>query len=98
MRLTCPCCGERPIDEFVCHGEATGPRPDASAPTAMADFVTYVYERTNPAGVNEELWYHSAGCHLWLFVKRNILNHEIVSIEPARDVALRKKAAAKGGA
>jgi methylglutamate dehydrogenase subunit B len=88
MRLTCPCCGERGLDEFAYYGDATAVRPDASAPTAMSDFVAYAYERNNVAGVHRELWYHAAGCHLWLVVTRNVVTHEVKSVETAREVAL----------
>lgn len=98
MRINCPCCGERAVDEFVCYGEAPGARPDMASPTAMADYVTYVFERTNPAGPNRELWYHASGCHLWLLVTRNVLNHEIIRVEEARKVAAQRHAGAKGGA
>ena len=70
MRINCPCCGERGLDEFVYHGDASVTRPDALAPSAMADFVSYVYERTNTPGLHRELWFHAAGCHSWLVVTR----------------------------
>ena len=38
MRINCPCCGERSVDEFAYHGDATVRRPDAKAPDAMAQF------------------------------------------------------------
>lgn len=90
MRITCPCCGERSLDEFVYHGDATVRRPDASAPDAMTQFTNYVFIRANPAGVHRELWYHSAGCHAWLVVTRVVATHTIVGVELARDVAVRR--------
>jgi methylglutamate dehydrogenase subunit B len=88
MRFNCPCCGERGLDEFVYYGDATVTRPDASAATAMADFLAYAYDRSNVAGLHRELWYHAAGCHLWLVVTRNVVTHEVKAVERARDVAL----------
>ena len=41
----------------------------------------YVYFRDNPAGLHKEHWHHSAGCHAWLTVTRNITTHEIVAVE-----------------
>ena len=70
LAAPCPCCGDRGVDEFAYYGDASVTRPDASAPTAMADFIAYAYERTNSAGLHRELWYHAAGCHLWLVVTR----------------------------
>jgi sarcosine oxidase subunit delta len=88
MRIACPYCGERSLDEYVYSGDATVRRPDMSSPTAAADFVSYVYERTNPPGRHRELWYHAAGCHAWLVVTRDVSTHAIASVEPAKDVAL----------
>ncbi len=91
MRIACPHCGERSLDEFVYLGDATVQRPDAASPTAMDQFVAYTFERTNPPGPHRELWYHSAGCHAWLVVTRNIATHAISNVELARDVALATK-------
>jgi methylglutamate dehydrogenase subunit B len=87
MRLQCPFCGERSCDEFVYHGDAQVSRPDGLAAGALEAFVAYVYERTNPPGLQRELWYHAAGCHAWLVVTRNITTHAISSVETAREVA-----------
>jgi sarcosine oxidase subunit delta len=61
----------------------------------MADFTRYVFERSNPAGLHRELWYHAAGCHAWLVVTRNIATHAISSVEIARDVAIERNSQAK---
>ncbi len=97
MRINCPYCGERSLDEYLYYGDATLVRPDPTAPDAMAKFVAYVYERDNPAGLHSELWYHAAGCHSWLVVSRNVTNHTITSIGLAKEVALKRVAAAQGG-
>ncbi len=98
MRIICPHCGERGLDEFVYHGDASLTRPDPASATAMADFVRYAFERENKAGAHRELWYHSAGCHAWLVVTRNVITHAIASVELARDVALARDLAARTGA
>jgi methylglutamate dehydrogenase subunit B len=98
MRIACPYCGERSLDEFVYSGDATVKRPDAASPTAMEDFVRYAYERTNPPGMHRELWYHSAGCHAWLVVTRGVATHVITSVEVARDVARAEQASANSAA
>jgi heterotetrameric sarcosine oxidase delta subunit len=95
MRISCPCCGERSLDEFVYHGDATVRRPDFQSPTAMNDFIAYVYERNNIPGVHQELWYHSAGCHAWLVVTRAIATHVITSVELAKTFALSRNHPAK---
>lgn len=83
MRIPCPNCGSRDVREFVYSGDASVKRPDANAPDAVERFVTYVYERDNPAGPHRELWYHSFGCQAWLVVTRNTANHEILEVKPA---------------
>jgi sarcosine oxidase subunit delta len=95
MRINCPCCGERSLDEFIYHGDATVVRPDLASPTAMADYVTYVFERTNTPGLHKELWYHATGCRSWLVVTRGLATHVITSVELAKDVALGRVAKTK---
>lgn len=96
MRITCPHCGERSLDEYLYLGDASVARPDPSTPDAAAQFYAYGYERQNVAGPHKELWYHSAGCHAWLVVERDTRTHEIASVALAKDVALARNAG-KGG-
>jgi len=97
MRIACPHCGERSLDEFLYSGDATVRRPEGATtsadtgPDEMDAFVRYVYERSNPPGLHRELWYHAAGCHTWLVVTRGIATHAITAVETAKDVALRAK-------
>ncbi len=53
----------------------------------------YVYLRDNPAGPHRELWQHVAGCRAWLVVTRDTRTHEVLRVEPARDVALARAGA-----
>lgn len=82
MRISCPYCGERDAREFSYLGDAKLERPDPHSPDALDRFVSYVYLRENPAGEHRELWYHGAGCQVWLTVTRNTRTHEISSVEP----------------
>jgi sarcosine oxidase subunit delta len=82
MRIPCPYCGSRDIAEFAYHGDATLTRPAAGE-----DMHDYVYLRDNKAGVHQELWYHSAGCHAWLTVTRNVVTHEILEAVLTHDEA-----------
>jgi sarcosine oxidase subunit delta len=83
MRIVCPHCGERPVDEFVDLGAAGLKRPDAGA--GMSDWVDYVYLRDNKAGAHRELFYHVGGCRAWLVVTRDTRTHAIASVTAARE-------------
>jgi sarcosine oxidase subunit delta len=78
MRLTCPFCGERGIEEFSYAGDAALRRPAMDADPAA--WVDYVYMRTNPAGPHSELWYHTAACRQFLKVERDTRTHAILSV------------------
>jgi sarcosine oxidase subunit delta len=77
LRLNCPFCGDRGIEEFSYAGDAGAVRP---APDAeMSAWVDYVYVRDNPAGIHGELWYHAAACRQVLCVQRDTRTHAILS-------------------
>lgn len=77
MRIHCPYCGERSLEEFVVQGEVAGPRPTVDDLKTMHD---YVHLRTNEFGPTKELWYHANGCRRWLVVSRNTRDHAILSV------------------
>lgn len=87
MRIPCPHCGPRGHDEFVYYGDAAPRRPAASGADAAAAFFAYAYLRDNPAGAHRELWYHAAGCELWIVVERDTRTHAILGAAPARPIA-----------
>ena len=80
MRIPCPFCGPRDINEFAYHGDATTVRP-----VDGDDMHDYVYLRDNLPGMHKEHWYHSAGCHAWLTVTRNVSTHEILDAALAQE-------------
>ena len=81
MRIPCPCCGERMVEEFTYLGDRMlMDRPDEGV---TADFI---YLRDNPAGRHSELWYHEQGCRSWLVVERDTTTHEIFGAELAEEV------------
>jgi sarcosine oxidase subunit delta len=98
MRISCPHCGERALDEFSYLGDASVTRPDPAAADAADAFYTYAYERRNIAGPTQELWYHQAGCHAWLVVTRDTRTHEISDVKAAQDVALERVNSTTGAA
>jgi methylglutamate dehydrogenase subunit B len=98
MRIPCCYCGQRSNEEFAYLGDATVTRPEVGAAAPIDDggrrqWADYVYLRHNPSSVHRELWQHVAGCRSWLVVTRNLRTHEILKVEPARDVALARKQA-----
>jgi sarcosine oxidase subunit delta len=93
MRIDCCYCGVRGNEEFAYLGDANVERPDADPARPLDDavwqrWVDYVYLRDNPAGAHRELWQHVSGCRAWLVVTRDTRTHAILSVQPARDVAL----------
>ncbi len=102
MRLDCPWCGPRPVDEFVHGGDAGKRRPMAPDGQAGADearaqrraWLDYVYRRNNPAGRIAEFWHHSGGCGCWLVVERDTVSHEIARVrlaDPEADRAVQAR-------
>ena len=83
MRIRCPHCGERSLEEFTYRGDATVTRPGNLDSSSEQAWVDYVYLRDNPSGRHREHWYHGAGCHAWLVVTRDIRSHEIFAVELA---------------
>jgi sarcosine oxidase subunit delta len=68
LRISCPHCGVRPIEEFV-YGEVP------SVPGSIADpdarDVDRGFMRSNPEGVQIERWFHLYGCRRWLTLQRD---------------------------
>jgi heterotetrameric sarcosine oxidase delta subunit len=83
MRIPCPHCGERDVQEFAYLGDAGPRRPDGLSAQIEATH-DYVYLRDNPAGPHRELWQHVAGCRAWLVVTRDTRTHAIAGAVPAR--------------
>lgn len=83
MRIRCPHCGERSVDEYVQLGAADPARPPADA--GIEAFVEYVYLRDNPAGRHREVFHHLGGCRAILVVERDTRTHEIHRVAPAAE-------------
>lgn len=82
--LECPHCGPRDVYEFRFQGEVT--RRPPSTPTRR-ELSAYVYFRRNPAGVQQEWWYHRTGCGLWFVAERDTRTNDVLRVEipaPAR--------------
>jgi sarcosine oxidase subunit delta len=75
LKIACPNCGVRPFTEFWCAGEVSA-EPDAGHHGLRDDFER-VWMRANVAGVQEERWFHHAGCRRWMTVTRDTRTNEI---------------------
>ena len=86
LRIVCPYCGERDQVEYVYAGDATRGMPEL-ADADLDRWTDWVFIRDNPRGEHREFWQHVHGCRQWLFVVRDTVTHEIMSVTPARDLA-----------
>lgn len=85
MLIPCPHCGPRAQAEFVYERTLDSVVAlDARADDAM----NRLFTRTNPRGVDEELWRHTFGCRSWMIVRRHRVTHEIESARPVGPEAL----------
>jgi sarcosine oxidase subunit delta len=88
--IDCPHCGVRPKEEFYIKGDASIVRP---APQASdAEWMDYMFVRTNPRGRYSELWQHVSGCRRWLVVDRDTVSHTVYSVSDAASVRQRGEA------
>jgi methylglutamate dehydrogenase subunit B len=78
MRIICPHCGERALQEFIYVGAADVVRPAETAGTE--DWNVFVHMRNNPRGLTQEYWQHIYGCRSVLRVVRDTQTHEILSV------------------
>jgi methylglutamate dehydrogenase subunit B len=74
FRLPCPTCGERPVAEFSYVGPPTRAEPmrrgdDEEFAVAWLD--------ANIAGIQEELWFHWAGCGRIAIVRRDTRTNRV---------------------
>ena len=60
--LNCPNCGERNVAEFRFGGEYKNRPQNPEDAASDAAWVDYLYFKNNKLGVQQEWWYHRAGC------------------------------------
>lgn len=77
MRIDCPYCGQRAQAEFVYERTL-----DSIVTIEMAadEAMRRLYERTNPRGLDDELWRHSSGCRQWLVLRRHRTSHAVDAV------------------
>ena len=74
MRIPCPHCGPRAQSEFIYERTVDSVVPlDAPSQEAM----TKLFTRTNPRGVDDEIWRHTYGCRAWMILTRHRVTKEI---------------------
>lgn len=78
LQITCPWCGPRAENEFLCGGESHIQRPPESV--SDATWGDYLYVRENPKGLHYERWLHRGGCAQWFNVARSTVTHEIKAV------------------
>lgn len=74
LLIPCPHCGPRNSDEFTFKGELVK-RPDVSA--GPEEWRSYLYDKANVAGFQQETWFHASGCRRFLRVERHTVTNEI---------------------
>ena len=74
LRINCPNCGVRAVEEFI-YGEI--PITPETLTDADALDVDRAFMHTNAEGVVTERWFHTAGCRRWLTVQRDTRTNEM---------------------
>ena len=77
LLIPCPHCGPRAQTEYVYERTMDSVVPLDAEPNAAMETL---FTRTNPRGVDEELWRHTYGCRAWLVVTRHRVTNELTSI------------------
>lgn len=67
FKIDCPTCGPRSYHEFWFGGELRRWDPDMPEQEEYAN----TWLRANTAGLQQERWFHFAGCRRWLTVERD---------------------------
>ena len=84
--INCPWCGGRAETEFSYGGEGGINRPLDPAALSDEQWADYLFMRSNPRGVHEELWVHSQGCRRWFGVRRDTVSYKIEATYELRSV------------
>lgn len=75
IRITCPNCGTRPIEEYI-YGEI--PSVPDTITDADARNVDRAFMHNNPEGPVIERWFHVYGCRRWLTLHRDTRNDKVL--------------------
>lgn len=77
LQIPCPHCGVRDEAEFHFGGESHIERP--SQGVSDEEWADYLFNQSNPKGIQYERWCHSYGCGLWFNLARDTVSHEVLS-------------------
>jgi heterotetrameric sarcosine oxidase delta subunit len=85
MQIHCPHCGPRAQGEFVYERTVDSVVTlDMTPDVAIATLFT----RTNPRGLDEEIWRHTFGCRAWMVLTRHRVTHVIEAVRAVGPEAL----------
>ena len=79
LLISCPHCGPRAQTEFNYERTLDAIVPLEAAPELAMQLL---FERTNPRGIDDELWRHSHGCRQFMALKRHRVTHAIIAVTP----------------
>lgn len=85
LLIRCPHCGPRAQAEFVYERTMDSVIATDAAPE---EAIEKLFTRTNPRGVDEELWRHTHGCRAWMVVRRHRVTNEIEEVRAVGPEAL----------
>jgi heterotetrameric sarcosine oxidase delta subunit len=77
MQISCPHCGPRAQAEFVYERTLDSVVALGAVPE---DAMEILFTRTNPRGVDEEIWRHTYGCRAWMVITRHRATNEISAV------------------
>jgi heterotetrameric sarcosine oxidase delta subunit len=77
MQITCPHCGPRAQVEFA-YERTVDSVAVLDAP--YEDAMKTLFTRTNPRGVDAEIWRHTYGCRAWMVITRHRVTNEIIAV------------------
>lgn len=83
--IPCPHCGPRAQLEFT-YERTVDSVVDPAAPPEEA--MRALFTRTNPRGMDEEIWRHTFGCRAWMVLTRHRVTHEITAVRATGPEAL----------
>lgn len=78
IRITCPHCGERTLEEYV-YGEMFDVPADITDPLARE--IDRSFMHNNVEGPVREAWFHLYGCRRWIVVTRDTTTDQILEVE-----------------